>query len=404
MDWKTEADARIRQHRMSEISLRLSVHGKPLAGQQVQIRQIRNRFLMGTCIAGDPSLAAEAPYWDFVRQHHDVLVCENAMKWYATEVEAGKLSFDEADKFLALAEKNQQIMRGHCLLWSKEKFVQTWARALDTKALEQAALAQVERTAKRWSGRVPCWDVFNELLDGRYFSERLGEDFPARVFQAAKTANPAATLFVNEYGILDSDAKLERYCDLIRNLQAQGGPVSGIGVQEHAAERFCADAATAAAEEHRPERQGRGPLVVSEVWKRLDRLASFGLPIHITEVSFKTTDEERRAQALEMFVRTAYAHPAVEAFLIWGFWSKRHWLGREAALLDDDFSPLLAGKRWMSLAAEFHTKETLCTNNKGEIHFTGHRGDYEILSPGLKQTLAIDGPKASFDLQVQPSL
>ena len=49
-------------------------------------------------------------------------------------------------------------------------------------------------------------------------------------------------------------------------------------------------------------------------------------------------DERKRARALEHIMRTAFSHPSVDGIVLWAFWSKAAWRGRDTALINDDFS------------------------------------------------------------------
>jgi GH35 family endo-1,4-beta-xylanase len=381
-DWRAESDRRIDAVRRSDFSLELVGDSGDVPGNaEVSVRQTRCDFLFGTCVAGDPlsTDGDERAYFGFIRETFNALVCENAMKWYATEKQAGALTCEEADRLMSFAETNGLVMRGHCLFWSKPKFVQPWVQSLTSDELRAAMDARLKQVVGRYRGRLIAWDVNNEMLDGSFFSDRLGPDIDAWMFRRARELDPGAPLFVNEYGILCNDEKLERYVALIRRLQAAGAQVDGIGIQEHAVERFTPTAETAAAEADRPERKGRGPLVPADVWRRLDRLAEFGLPIDLTEISCKTDDQHRRADSLEMLLRVGFAHPHVRAVMLWGFWENRHWLGKDAALVDAQWNLLPAGERVRRLLLEeWRTNVAGRSDAAGRFRFRGFHGEYAV--------------------------
>lgn len=386
-DWRAEADRRTERHRRGDYAIAVrDAAGAPVAGARVTARLERHRFALGAAVT--PLLAAEGEdaerYRRFVLAHCDSVVCENQMKWYHVERERGRRAWDEGDALAAFARRHRLAMRGHCLLWAKAKFVQPWAQALTAEDLRAAAEDHVAAVIARWRDGVTCWDGINEMLDGDFFRARLGPDADAALYRHAHALAPELPLFVNEYGILDSDGKLARYLHLIEDLRARGAVIGGIGVQEHAAERFVPDDRTADADAERPERQGRGPLVPEAVWRRLDALAALGLPIHLTEISVKTADPQRRADTLEMLLRTAMAHPAVESLLLWGFWERSHWLGRDAALVDAQWNPLPAGERLTRLRAEWTTRVDAATADDGLLRFRGFHGRYavEVAAPG----------------------
>lgn len=398
-DWKTEANRRIEKHRKGDFTLTcLGPDGQPLAGETVRIRQTASRFLFGTCINGDPTsdTPSEKKYFEFIRKHFNAVVLENHMKWYATEKQRDELTYGRADALTKWALDHGLKIRGHCLFWSKKKYVQDWVEKLDKDSLRAEVFERLERIVPRYSGKVVCWDVNNEMLDGSFYKRRLGADIRVEMFQAARRLDPNAGLFVNEYGVLCNDGKMKRYIQLIKRLRKGGAPVTGIGIQEHASERFVT--ATEEDKDDRPERKGGGALLPREVWRRLDEFGKLGLPIHLTEISSRTKDAQRRADTLEALFRVGYAHPRVEAILLWGFWERRHWLGKNAALVAGDFSLLPAGERIVNLLTkEWRTTARRKTSAAGQAEFRGYYGTYELTAPGADgqrlQTTVTLGPK-----------
>jgi endo-1,4-beta-xylanase len=383
--WREESDARIRAHRQGDVSLRvLGADGQPL---RAPVRIVLERHAFGFGAAVNRTLTAAGAdadrYRDWVRRHCSLLVSENDMKWYTLDKESGVEDAAAAERLLAWAAAEGLAVRGHCLLWAKRKFVQQWVQDLPGGQFLHRVHEHLERTLTRYAGRVVCWDSLNEMLDGDIYPERLGPDAYAALHRAMNRLAPAERLFVNEYSIIDNDAKTARYLELIGRLRSHGVRLGGIGVQEHAAERFAAAPRQPAADESKEERQGKNTLVPGEVWARLDRLAATGLPIHLTEISFRDADEARKAEALERFYRTLFAHPAVEAILLWGFWEKAHWLGRPAALLAADWTPLPAMQVLEDLLhREWHTELSATPDARGLLSLRGFYGAYRIEAGG----------------------
>jgi hypothetical protein len=87
----------------------------------------------------------------------------------------------------------------------------------------------------------------------------------------------------------------------------------------------------------------------------LDKLAILGLPIWITELDVTAENEHIRADDLEVFLREAFAHPAVEGIILWGFWEM--FMFREHShLVDADGTINEAGKRYLALKQEWLTR------------------------------------------------
>ena len=208
----------------------------------IAIRQTRSRFLFGTAIGGNihRDTADQRNYRRFIVEHFNALVCENAMKWYDIEKQRDKRTYEAADSLLAFAEKHGLQMRGHCLIWSKLKFVrrQPWLLELTKEELRKETFEHIRQVAQRDRGRLIAWDVNNEMLFGSWFKDQLGPGVRAEMFKVAREADPEVPLFVNDYAILCDEKNIGRYIVQIKGLQARGAQVGGIGIQEHGCQRF----------------------------------------------------------------------------------------------------------------------------------------------------------------------
>ena len=365
VDWRTPLNAKIEQHRKGDFTLRiLDARGEPLTETDVTVEQVGHHFLFGTAIGGD--MTSDNPntrkYLDHIADHFNALVCENEMKWYHNEKDPDQWRFDRADAMVEFAQKHGLTVRGHCIFWAKDKFVQDWIKALDDEQLRTAMEERQDETVPRYAGRVMGWDVNNEMLDGHFFERRLGEDIRAWMFRRARELDKDAVLFVNDYALIGNRGRTAGLLEQVASLRKGGAEVGGIGVQEHGAHQF------------EPE---TGP---DKITRTLDQLAAAGVPIHLTEVSVKSKDDARQAEALEVLLRTSFAHPKVEAFMLWGFWANRHWMGDEAGLVKRDWTPRPAFDLWKRLIEEeWHTRvDDARTDAEGRVEFRGFFGDYRV--------------------------
>jgi endo-1,4-beta-xylanase len=325
-------EASIRQHRMGTLIV------KTAPGAPVRVQQLRHEFGFGAAISrraftGDLDPKDKEKYIEIVKTHFNAAVHENELKWYHTERTPGEISYRDADAMLAWCEENGLRMRGHCVFWEVEQFVQDWIKALDPEALRAKLKARAHDVVKRYRGRIDEFDVNNEMIHGRFYAGRLGEPIHPQMFRWCKEANPDAILYVNDYSIL-SGKDLDKYDKHIESLLAAGAPVGGIGLQGHFGGKV-------------------DPVHAKRV---LDRLAHFKLPIKITEFDMKTLDENAKAKGLDELYRVCFAHPAVEGILMWGFWAKSHWLASKrwgiegyTALWDKDWNPMPAAKAYENL-------------------------------------------------------
>lgn len=389
-EWKSLTEANIRRHRMGSFKVLMEEADGTRAdlppGTLLSYELLEHAFRFGVClpttVAQEPLTGADnswkEPFSNFVEEHFNTAVCENAMKWYATDPDGPRADYRDADLLLDYAEARGLEMRGHCLFWDREKFVQKWVAALAPDELHRHIMARINSIIPHFGNRVSCWDAINEMLDGGFFTERLGQQIRADIFKAAHALAPHLPLFVNEFAILGSKEKTARYLELIDDLRQRGAPVGGIGVQEHACERIFAMEDYRTTANDTIERVELVPINYEQVMESLDRLSETGLPIHLTEISAKSLDEERRAAGLEALYRIGFSHPGVDLILLWGFWEKAHWLGRPAALLDADFQLLPAGQRLRQLLKEEWHSAGEATVEVGHASFTGFAGTYAL--------------------------
>ncbi len=378
--WKIRAEAEIERHRKGDFTITIvDAEGRPLRDVPVDYKLDRHHFLFGTAVTGnpaDPDSETERRYREFILEHFNALVCENAMKWYSVEKEPGEITFDYADRLMAFAEEHDLAMRGHTIFWAKPHWVQDWIHELDDDDLREAIDAQLERMVGRYESRLIAWDVANEILTGHFFRDRLGEEIHVDMFKRAHELDPDVELHVNEYSILSNEGKTGEYIEMIERMKEQGAPIHGIGIQEHAAQRFV-DPARAD--------EVQNPLTPQEVWDGLDRFVEAfpDLPLHLTEISAQTDDQQRRAESLEMLFHVGFAHPQVESILLWGFWERRHFRGAEAALVDRDWNLLPAGERISELLTDtWHTEGSTRTDDEGQAVIRGFFGSYRITATG----------------------
>ena len=383
-DWRSEADSRIEHLRKGDLAVEVRGRdGAPVRNARVEYRLARHDFLFGTAIAYAPFADAGddgGRYRQFILDHFNALVCENEMKWYATEPERGREDYVRADALLAFAERNGLAMRGHCLFWEKQEWCPAWLPALGRSELRGAVEHRLAAIVTRYAGRLVSWDVNNEALDGAFFRQRIGPDATAWMFREAARLDPRTPLFVNEYAILGDREKTERCLEFIGYLRARGAQVGGIGVQSHDSDRLAVDGRMVLAPGERAYWMLSTPLTAEAFLATLDRLhGETGLPIHLTEISASFPDANRRADLLEMLFRLGFSHEAVQAIMLWGFGAKTHWMGPDAALVNADGTLTAAGTRISRLLRdEWSTQGNAVTGADGRLAFRGFYGSYAL--------------------------
>ncbi|KAK7310741.1 hypothetical protein RJT34_08440 [Clitoria ternatea] len=333
------------------------------ANTSVQVRQTQNDFPIGSCISR--SNIDNDDFVSFIAKHFNWAVFGNELKWYWTEPQQGNFNYKDADDLLSMCEKYKIETRGHCIFWEVDGAVQQWIKSLNKNDLMTAVQNRLTGLLTRYKGKFSHYDVNNEMLHGSFFQDRLGKDIRANMFKTASQLDPSATLFVNDYHVedgCDTRSCPEKYIQHILDLQEQGAPVGGIGIQGHIDSPV-------------------GPIVCSS----LDKLGILGLPIWFTELDVSSINEYVRADDLEVMLREAFAHPAVEGIMLWGFWEL--FMSRDNAhLVNAEGDINEAGKRFLALKQEWLSHSRGHVDEQGQYNFRGFHGTYnvQVVTPSHK--------------------
>jgi len=385
-------EARIAEIRVGDIIVKTS------PGTDVKVQQIRHEFLFGTAITNRLAEKDENPmspenrkmFLKVLAENFNYAVHENALKWYDCEKKPNIVDYYTADRIWEICQEHNIPMRGHCIFWAKDKYIMPWLKQLNNDDLRAAVNRRAIGVTKHFKGRIEEFDLNNEMINGDFFRRRLGYGIINEMAYMAKAGNPNVTLYVNDYGILvENGFNADTYITQIENLLAMGVPIGGIGCQGHFVTSDKADSS------------GRAATTPEHVQKTLDKLAKFNLPIKITECLFAADDEQGKAEALRMFFPICFAHPNVEAILMWGFWEVGHWQP-QTAMWKKDWSPSLQAEAYRDLVFnKWWTQTSGKADNDGTFKARAFYGDYIITSNGKTQKATLSKKeksiKVSFD-------
>ena len=358
---------------------------KTMPGAKVTVRQMAHAFWFGTAVSSHMlnstlSSADKDKYLAVLKDNFNSAVHENAMKWHSTEKTQGEITYQEADTVLKWCIDNGLRMRGHCVYWEVDEFVQNWIKQLDNQGLRRAVEARAMGLLTHYRGKITEFDVNNEMLHGDFYVKRLGESIHKEMFLWCKKANPDARLYVNDYGVLAGN-DLARYEKQIESLLDHGTPIGGIGLQGHFGDKV-----------------DKG-----KVKRVLDSLSRFKLPIKITEFDMKTLDEDAKARGLEDLYRVCFEHPSVDGILMWGFWAKSHWLSSKrwgidgyTALWDKDWKPMPAAQAYRDLVfKEWWTNYEGTADEKGICEVPVFLGRHMVTVPGAEIVVELSKSETS---------
>ncbi|MBN2536088.1 MAG: endo-1,4-beta-xylanase [Spirochaetales bacterium] len=374
METNSTIDARIEEIRKGDITVKAG------PGVEVTINQVRHEFLFGTAITDNiaekaknaMSVEDRTMFLKILGENFNFAVHENALKWYRCELEENIVDYYLADRIWEFCKERDIPMRGHCIFWDKDQHNLPWIHQLNNEQLRRAVKRRAIGVTEHFKGRINEFDLNNEMIHNDFFRRRLGYGIVNEMAYMAKAGNPDIVLYMNDYGILtDYGCNAESYITQIRNFLASGVPIDGIGCQGHLSTYV------------------KTPMSVEHVQKTLDKLSAFHLPIKITECLFEADDKQEQAEELKRIFPVYFAHPDVEAIVMWGFWEKDHWRPW-SAMWKKDWSITPQGSAYRDLVfGRWWTKTSGITGKDGFFRTRGFYGNYEITAGGQTRKVCL---------------
>lgn len=390
-----KADKRIEQYRKGDCTLfLLDSTGRPFVSEEmVAVEQIRHEFLFGCNLFWlfnpDRPIKEDEKEKAAIYSQHFIQTFNFATLpffWASYEPKKGITKQEIIEKAVAWCKKNNITMKGHPLAWNGAREPAYLSKEPHQKAIS-LQLHRITEVVDTYKNKIDIWDVVNEATTyDRENNEKIAptlttaiqefgvKNYLLKSFEAAKEANPDATLIINDY--VRSDTYRRKVLD---QMVIEGKPVfDAIGIQTH---------------------QQRGAISPQELWEICNRFNDYNVPIHFTETSFVSgsenvdyyknqkhgkwesteTGEARQALDVVQFYTVLFSHPAVDAITWWDFSDERSWMQAPSGLLREDMSPkpafdalqtLIREKWWTVLSAPVQTDHT--------VQFRGFYGDYKV--------------------------
>ena len=372
--WYNNAEARIDSLRKADFSV------KAAPGSDVSVKLLRHDFPFGVALnitTSDKRDSIENWYKAEAKKLFWHAVSENQFKWPEYEPKKGKILKDEMYRYVDFTKENGWKLRGHALMWGHQgygfdKHYSNPNKPKQCKDFAKYLKARIERDLKEYKGKITEYDVWNEPLHESYTFNTCGWGLLDSAFVWAHRADPDAKLYINEYNVVAA-GETDRYVTLIKGMLDRKVPIHGIGVQCHF---------------------GLRPVVPGLIKERLDKLATLGLPIKVTEFDVgdwqvgMNEPEEVQAEKFETFIRTAFSHPSINGIVLWGFWDNRHWV-KNGGIVAADGREKPAAKRVYDLWHKVWTTEaTVKAGADGVAKFRGFKGKYQVTADG--KTYEID--------------
>jgi len=199
-------------------------------------------FLIGVAVNQHQYSGEDARGDSIIKANFDSISPENILKWALVHPRPDTYLFEGADQYVNFGEANHMLLVGHTLVWHNQTprwvFQETNGQPVDRETLLRRMHDHIRTVVGRYKGRIKVWDVVNEALNDNGTLRRspwmkiIGEDYIAKAFQYAHEADPEAVLRYNDYA-LEMEPKRNGAIALLKKLQAQGVPVTAIGLQGH---------------------------------------------------------------------------------------------------------------------------------------------------------------------------
>ena len=217
--------------------------GVAAAAQQQSLKDaFKDSFLIGAAVNRAQFSEQDTRGLNIIKTQFNSITPENVLKWASVHPRPGVYDFTGPDQYVAFGEKYHMVIIGHTLVWHNQTpkwvFEDETGKPLTRDALLARMRDHILTVVGRYRGRVNGWDVVNEALDDDGAMRRspwdtiIGDDYVEMAFRFAHEADPAAQLWYNDYSV-ENAAKRQGVVAMIRKLQGEGVPVSGIGIQGH---------------------------------------------------------------------------------------------------------------------------------------------------------------------------
>ena len=240
-----------------------------------------------------------ATYWDQVTP-------ENAGKWGSVQSNAGAaFNWTALDAIYDYAQKNQILFKQHTFIWGSQQpggtinqeAVQKWMTEFCTRYPNTKLIDVVNEppphTTPGYAGNI------GGCTNGDW-------KWIANAFTWARAACPGAVLILNDYNNIEWTNDSTHFIDIVKKVQAAGGPIDALGAQSHDLDNANVSLAT--------------------VTKLLGNLNSqTGLPVYITEMDIDTTDDARQLALYKQFFPLFSGSGYVKGITIWGWVFGQTW-------------------------------------------------------------------------------
>lgn len=273
-------------------------------------------------------IRCDKTYAEVLGREFNILVTENAFKFWPIHPEQERYDFTGADAVVEFAEAHDMRVRGHTLVWHQS--TPDWINNATFTPEQWNVVLQdhITTVVSRYKGRVDYWDVVNEAISESgsgglrqtVWSTGVGADYVDKAFTWAHAADPEALLFYNDFGAEGLNPKSDQVYALVKGMVARGVPIHGVGLQMHVA-------------------PGTAPKP-EDLVANIQRLGALGLQVHITELDVRLPSNVTesllalQANLYQELLEVCLSADNCTAFVMWGFTDRYSWIPSSASGYD----------------------------------------------------------------------
>jgi endo-1,4-beta-xylanase len=216
----------------------------PIAARQdVALKDLMPKgTVIGVAINQRQSDAVDKAAVDIITKQFNQISPENLLKFQSVHPAADRYVFDAQDRYVQFGVDRHMQVVGHNLVWHQQTpawvFQGDDGKPADRETLLARMRDHIHTVVGRYKGKIHGWDVVNEAIDEdgslrkAPWHDGIGDDYVAKAFEFAHEADPDAELYYNDYN-LEKPAKRAGVIRLVKDLQARGLRIDGIGNQGH---------------------------------------------------------------------------------------------------------------------------------------------------------------------------
>lgn len=261
-----------------------------VAGNDLTLKDALGKyFLFGAAVDTSVTRGHNPEISNIVTANFNSIVAENCMKGESIHPEESRYYWDDADKTVDYARRNNLVLIGHCLVWHSQPpkwmFTDDKGDTVSRFELIDRMYHHITTVVKRYKGKIKGWDVVNEAVndDGSMrqtpYYKIIGPDYIKLAFQFAHAADPDAELYINDFSMA-KPGKRDAYMRIARELMnTPGVRIDAIGMQSH---------------------NGMDYPDLEEYEKSIDAFASLGVKVMITEFEVNALPNPKRFGGAEI--------------------------------------------------------------------------------------------------------